>query len=193
MMSVFMVHTVRSKYGTKPNEIFNNDGNNLFLHWDLLRWEDVCLWQKTINKWALDDDRTSSRWAQSFLYKPSTLELRERVDTQYMSLPATFKGGVTYLYLQLKVMFHMTQDTITALKTFLKKIEEKGLRRYPDENMAQLQKEVQAVCVCLDKVGALPEETVIDILSGLTHCSVPEFTTLFDFSLVECSSNGVGY
>ena len=32
MMAVFMVPTVRSKYGTKPNEIFNNDGKNLFLH-----------------------------------------------------------------------------------------------------------------------------------------------------------------
>ena len=182
MMSVFMVPTVRSKYGTKPNKIFNNDGKNLFLHWDSLRWEDVCLWQKTINKWALDDDRTSSRWAQSFLYKSSTLELRERVDTQYMSLSATFKGEVTYLYLQLKVMFHMTRDTITAL-TFLKKIEEKGLCWYPNENMAQLQKEVQAVCVRLDKVGALPEETVINIMSGLTYYSVPEFTKLFDFLL----------
>ena len=100
-----------------------------------------------------------------------------------MSLPATFKGGVTYLYLQLKVMFHMTWDTITALKTFLKKIEEKGLLRYPNENMARLQKEVQAVCVCLDEVGTLPEETVIDILSGLTHWFVPEFTKLFDFLL----------
>ena len=43
MMTVFMVPTVRSKYGTKPNEIFNNDGKSLFLHWDLLRWENVCL------------------------------------------------------------------------------------------------------------------------------------------------------
>ena len=81
MMAVFMVPTVRSKYGTKSNKIFNNDGKNLFLHWDSLSREDVCLWKKTINKWALDDDRTSSRWAQSFLYKSSTLELRKRVDT----------------------------------------------------------------------------------------------------------------
>ena len=99
-----------------------------------------------------------------------------------MSLPATFKGGVTYLYLQLKVMFHfhMTRDTITALKTFSRRLEEKGLLWYPNKNMAHLQKEVQAVCVCLDEVGALPEETVIDIMSGLTHCSMPEFTQLFD-------------
>ena len=48
--------------------------------------------------------------------------------------------------------------------------------------MARLQKEVQAVCVCLDEVGALPEETAIDIMSGLTHCSMPEFTKLLIFS-----------
>ena len=100
----------------------------MFLHWDQMKWEDVCLWQKTINKWAGDDDRTSSKWAQSFLYKSSTLELCERVDSQYMSLPAAFKGGVTYLFLQLKIMCHMSRDTVTALKRYLKLLEEKGLR-----------------------------------------------------------------
>ena len=125
----------------------------------------VCLWQKTLNKWAGDDDRTSSKWAQSFLYKSSTLELREIVDSQYTSLPAAFKGGVTYLFLQLKVMFHMSRDNVTALKKYLKLLEERGLRRYPGENMARLQKEALAVCVRLNEVNALPDETVVDILT----------------------------
>ena len=183
MMAVFMVPTVRNQYGSKPNEILNEDGRNMFLHWDQMKWEDICLWQKTINKWAGENDRTSSKWAQSFLYKSSTLELRERVDSQYKSLPAAYKGGVTYLFLQLKVMFHMSRDTVTALKKYLKLLEEKGLRRYPGENMATLQKEALAVCVRLNEVNALPDETVVDILTGLTRCSVPEFTKLFDFVL----------
>ena len=32
-------------------------------------------------------------------------------------------------------------------------------------------------------MNALPEETTVDILTGLTNCSVPEFTKLFDFVL----------
>ena len=43
MMAVFMGPTVCSKYRTKPNNIFNNDEKNLFLHWDSFRWDDVCL------------------------------------------------------------------------------------------------------------------------------------------------------
>ena len=78
-------------------------------------------------------------------------------------------------------MFHMSRDTVTALKNYLKLLEEKGLRRYPGENMARLQKEALAVCVSLNELNALPEETVVEILTGITRCSVPEFTKLFDF------------
>ena len=49
--------------------------------------------------------------------------------------------------------------------------------------MARLQKEALAVRVRLNEVNALPEETVVDILTGLTRCSVPEFNKLFDFLL----------
>ena len=49
--------------------------------------------------------------------------------------------------------------------------------------MARLQKEALAVCVRLNEVNTLPEETVVEIFMGLTRCSVPEFTKLFDFLL----------
>ena len=32
MIAVFMVPSVKNKYGRKPNEIFNEDGKNMFLH-----------------------------------------------------------------------------------------------------------------------------------------------------------------
>ena len=38
MMAVFMVPSVKNKYGRKPNEIFNEDGKNMFLHWDQMKW-----------------------------------------------------------------------------------------------------------------------------------------------------------
>ena len=125
-----------NKFARKPDDIFDiDDTKNMFLHWDSMNWEQICLWQRTINKWAGVDDHTSSRWVQSFLYKSSTVNLRERVDSQYKNLPAGCKGGVTYLYLQLRIMFHMSWDTITALKKYIKLFEEKGLRRIRGENV----------------------------------------------------------
>jgi len=120
MMGIFDVPSVRDKHASKPAKLFNmGDCKNMFVHWDSMSWDDICLWQKAVNKWSHPDDRTSSHWAQSFLYKSSTQALRERVDSQYKGLPATFKGGVTYLYLQLKIMFHISRDTINALKKFI--------------------------------------------------------------------------
>ncbi len=80
-----------------PRDKFNNDGKNMFLHWDQMKWNNVCHWQSTINRWGSAEDRTSSRWAQSFLYKSSTQELRERVDAKYKILVPQFQGAVTYL------------------------------------------------------------------------------------------------
>ena len=184
MMGIFIVPSIANKYASKPNLKFNmSDMKSLFLHWDAISWENACQWQKTLNKWAGVDDRTSSCWAQSFLYKSSTLELHERVASQYDFLPGSFKGGVTYLYLQLKIMFHMSRDTITALKQYLKTFEEKGLRGIRGENVAVAEKEINVVCSRLNEVKALPDETIVDVLTGLTNCSVPEFTKLFDFLL----------
>ena len=55
--------------------------------------------------------------------------------------------------------------------------------------MARLQKEALAVCICLNEVNALPEETVVDILTGLTRCSVPELTKLFGYLLQGARAN----
>ena len=183
MMDVFMVPSVKNKNARMPKDMFNNDGQNLFQHWDSLNWEQVCLWQKAINRQTGPNDRTSSQWSQSFFYKSSTQELRERVDSTYKNLPASMKGGITYLYLQLRIMFHMSRDTITALKKYLKYFEEKGLRRIKGENVVIAEKEIVAVCTRLNEVNALPEETVVDVLTGLTHCSVPDFKELFLFFL----------
>lgn len=55
-------------------------------------------------------------------------------------------------------MFHMSRDTITALKRYLKIFEEKGLRRIRGENVVVAEKEIIAVCSRLQEVNALPEE-----------------------------------
>ena len=50
-------------------------------------------------------------------------------------------------------------------------------------NLTVAEKEIVAVCLCLSQLGTLPYETVVDVLTGLTNCSVPDFVKLFDFLL----------
>ena len=85
----------------------------------------------------------------------------------------------------------MSRDTITALKKYLKLFEEKGLRRIRGENVVIAEKEIVAVCTRLKEVNALPNETVVDVLKGLTNCSVPDFTELFDFLLQAARVNAL--
>ena len=65
----------------------------------------------------------SSIWTQYFFYKSATAEFCERV------LPAHYKGGVTYLFLQLKIMFVVSCDIINALRKYLKLFEDKVLHK----------------------------------------------------------------
>ena len=128
---IFMVPSVTNKNANKPNDKFYlNNTNNILLYWDAITWKNVCQWWKTLHKWAGNDVRVSSHWAPLFFYKPATLELCERVDSQYNNLPASFKGGVTYIFLILKILFHMHCDTITDLKKYLKIFKEKDCMEF---------------------------------------------------------------
>ena len=62
-------------------------------------------------------------------------------------------------------------------------LEDKGLCRICGKNMTAAEKEIVAVCLWLNKVGLLTYQTVIEVLTGLRNCSVPDFVKLFDFLL----------
>ena len=51
-----------------------------------------------------------------------------------------------------------------------------------------MEKEIVAVFLWLNEVGALLYEIVIDVLTCLTNCSIPDFVKLFDFLLQQCKS-----
>ena len=59
-------------------------------------------------------------------------------------------------------MFVMSQDTNNALKKYLKLFKDKGLCRIHGKNMTVAEMEINAVCLLLNEVDALPYETVID-------------------------------
>ena len=64
-----------------------------------------------------------------------------------------------------------------------KLFEDKGLHRICGKNVTVAEKEIVNVCLWLNREGALTYETVIDMLTGLTNCSVTDFVKLFDFLL----------
>ena len=88
-------------------------------------------------------------------------------------------------------MFHISRDTIAALKKCLKNFEEKGLRAIEGENVSTAERKINAVCARLHENDSLPDETVVDILTGLTNCSVPDFTDLFNFLLQMARANAL--
>ena len=59
------------------------------------------------------------------------------------------------------------------MNKFIKQYEDKGVCKSYGKN----------VCLWLNEVHALLYETMIDVLMGLTNCSLPDFVKLFDFLL----------
>lgn len=174
----------RRKYSTTKT-------SNLILHFDKIPFDRVKGWQSDINTYKTKDDRISSTWLQSFLFKSCTVTLQQSIATQYDGLPDAMKGGVTYFYLVLKNLFFLSRDTVSALKKFLQLFRDKGLRRYKGENVVAAQKEIDAVCTRLDEVGELPRETTLDVLEGFCLCSVPQFADTFKWLLQAARAEGM--
>ena len=79
--------------------------------------------------------------------------------------------------------FFMSQNTMNALKKYLTLFEDKSLCRIFDKNVTVAEREIVAICLRLNEVGALSYKTVIDVLTGLINFSVPDFGKLLDYLL----------
>jgi len=76
-------------------------------------------------------------------------------------------------------LFGLNCDVTVALINFLRHFQNTGIYRYQGEYVALAKKELIAVCSQLCEVKALPQETPVDLLAGLTICSVELFKSLF--------------
>ena len=77
----------------------------------------------------------------------------------------------------------MSRDVQQVLKYYIKIFRTKGASRIRGENISVALKQLEAVVVRLDKVGDILDETVSDLLEGLTICSVKAFKKVFDHLL----------
>ncbi len=102
---------------------------------------------------------------------------------EYGNMDVCFCSGVTFAWMLCNKLFGLNRDTTAALVNFLKLFWNKGLCRYQGEYVALAQKELMAVCSHLAEAKELPQETPVDLLTGLTLCSVDEFKILFKHKL----------
>jgi hypothetical protein len=129
----------------------------------------MCAWQRDTFDWCTDeDDLTSMEWVKEFLTNSCDINLVKHIEEKFDQLFGYEQGGITYLKIMLDEMFMMSNMVITLLQKFLKLSAQEGVARVPNEDVA-------AVCACLAKVDALPQEVPGYILMGFTQCSVVEF------------------
>ena len=164
----------------------------LFSHAKSIPWKVVLVWQLAVNLQAMGPDHlVSSQWLYQFLHASCTPELRKIIDDMFMKLDHGYQGGIVYGWMLCNQLFKYNRDTAAALKKFIKLFETKGLRRYKGENVNLAREELLVVCERLSEVDDLPKETPVDILTGLTLCSVEEFRTLFESFLQDAKKQAL--
>ena len=167
-----------------PADWWDNTETNIWTDWDQLDELQVRGWQYSINKRFGPGDRVASRWLQMFVENSSTDELRTATLKKYEKLATNQRGGVIYLYYTLCTMFTMSREVKQAMLNYLDYFKNKGLAKVVrDENVLQAEAEVVGVCKRLHAAGSLHPDTIIDVLQGLSICSVHDFHKMFDTML----------
>lgn len=174
---------VRDKEAANIADVFEYEEAHILTAWDTISWDTAATYQWAINTHMLDEDQISSKWLKMLLFESCTSEMRDVVMLEYGNLDQCFRGGVMFAWILCRKLFGLNRDTTAALVNFLKLFRNRGLRRYQGENVALARKELLAVCSRLCEAKELPQETPMDLLTGLTLCSVDDFRGLFEHKL----------
>ena len=86
----------------------------------------------------------------------------------------------------LNIIISITPDVASGLKTHIKLFEEKGLKGLysKGENFERLVLGYGSIFYTLGRKGSLPEDTITDVLKGLSLASHEDFANLFkDFEI----------
>jgi hypothetical protein len=157
-------------YSSNPADWWDTSQINIWSDWEKTSEKEVRAWQYCINKRFSSENCTASTWLKEFVYNSSTDALRTAVTKKYKRLPDAQLGGVVYLYYTLCEMFEMSREVKEAMLSFLEFFKKKGVARYTGENILVVQEEVLGICSRLHSVGALMDEHVMDVLTGLAIC-----------------------
>jgi hypothetical protein len=110
--------------------------------------------------------------------------LVKRINKKFKDLSLFEQGGVTYIKFALDKMFTISNTVVTTLQGFFENFAKDGIAKVPNEDVCVVTEQLAAVAERLAKVAALPCECTVQLLEGLTKCSVTVFRQTFSHLLV---------
>ena len=159
-------------------------GVHLLKNWGKLTLQQCRAWQRDSYDYASLEDLTSMEWAKSLLMNSCDALLVERIDEKFEDLSLYEQGGVTYIKLALDEMFTISNTVVATLQGFFENFAKDGIAKVPNEDVRFATEQIIAVAERLAEVSALPSECTVQLLEGLTKCSVTVFRQTFSHLLV---------
>ena len=173
-MDIFMVPMIHDKNASHPALMWNEDQYNMCCigTWSPLitfPYSNIVLIRDVLKmiKWAAFGHSLSFT---SLLLLNFVRELTQNIRT-YMHI------------IKEEIMFFLSCDTIRALRKYLKLFEDPCLQTICCKNVTVAENATVNLCLWLNEVSVLTYEIVVDVLTGLTNCSVPDIVKLFNFLL----------
>ena len=159
-------------------------GVHLLKNWGKLTLQQCRAWQRDSYDYASLEDLTSMEWAKSLMMNSCDALLVERIDEKFEDLSLYEQGGVTYIKLALDEMFTISNTVVATLQGFFENFAKDGIAKVPNEDVRVATEQIVAVAERLAEVSALPSECTVQLLEGLTKCSVTVFRQTFSHLLV---------
>ncbi len=159
-------------------------GVHLLKNWGKLTLRQCCAWQQDSFDYASLEDLTSMEWAKSLTINSCDALLVERIDKKFEDLSLYKQGGVTYINLALDKMLTISNTVVATLQGFFENFAKDGIAKVPNEDVCVATEQIVAITERLAEVSALPSECTVQLLEGLTKCSVTVFRQAFSHLLV---------
>lgn len=153
---------------------------DLFDHIGSISMKECEFWTEDCLRWAKEKfDPQDQQWLKELLSNSCTFELQQVVDERFAALPVKRQGGVTYAKILFDTLYKLDDKVVLALQKRFKMFEEKGPALYHGENIRTAKLELVTIATRLDEVNRLPEDTVNQVLDGLSKASHVEFSRTF--------------
>ncbi len=159
-------------------------GVHLLKNWGKLTLRQCCTWQRDSFDYASLEDLTSMEWAKFLMINSCDALLIERIDKKFEDLSLYEQGGVTYIKLALDEMFTISNTVGATLQGFFENFAKDGIAKAPNEDVRVATEQIVAIAERLAEVSALPSECTVQLLEGLTKCSITIFRQTFSHLLV---------
>jgi hypothetical protein len=123
-------------------------------------------------------------WAKSLMMNSCDALLIKQIDKKFENLSLFEQGGVTYIKLSLDKMFTISNTVVTTLQGFFENFSKDGIAKVPTEDFRVATEQLVAIAERLAEVSALLCECTVQLLEGLTKCSITIFRQTFSHLLV---------